>query len=72
MYIWNRPDRVPAKNLNPTELPPVLIIGYMKLEQQKLKKATGKKAKRNLRNKIRTQTVAYEDAINSIRNKQLC
>jgi hypothetical protein len=67
MYIWNRADRVPEE-LNPERVT-TCFNHWVKLEQQKLNKTVGKKARKNLRNKINRQTVAYENTINSIRNK---
>ena len=67
MYIWNRADRVPAE-LKPDRIT-TSFTHWLNKEQQKLNKATDLKTKRNLRNKIRSQTTAYENTINSIRNK---
>ena len=67
MYIWNRADRVPEE-LKPERIT-TSFNHWLNQEQYKLKKATDLKTKRNLKNKIRKQTIAYEDSINFIRNK---
>ena len=66
-YIWNRPDRVPEE-LKPDRIT-TCFNHWNNQQQYKLKKATDLKVKRNLRNKINKQTIAYEDAINSIYQK---
>ena len=65
MYIWNRADRVPNEHTsNITKS----FNGWLVEQNNKLNKATDLKTKRNLKNKIRSQTIAYENAISSIPN----
>jgi len=66
-YIWNRADRVPNG-----AMPDIMVESFRKWAKERYKilnKVSDSKKKKQLLNTIAKQTLSYQDALSSHKNK---